>query len=119
MLIAIRSAWSGGTGRLVVGTVLPGIGAGYAPDRLGGAFLVLVGAVLVWVLWPHREELQTISLLDPAALLPFIKDRVVDMLPRIYIGREIVRDSHAMPLITLVSWSVRENPLRTSDCQRA
>jgi flagellar biosynthesis protein FlhB len=44
------------------------------------AKLVLVGAVLVSVLWPHKEELQTISLLDPAALLPFIKDRVVDML---------------------------------------
>jgi flagellar biosynthetic protein FlhB len=44
------------------------------------AKLVLVGAVLVWVLWPHKEELQNISLLDPAALLPFIKDRVVDML---------------------------------------
>lgn len=44
------------------------------------AKLVIVGAVLVWVLWPHREELQTISLMDPAAILPFIKDRVVDML---------------------------------------
>ena len=44
------------------------------------AKLILVGAVLVWVLWPHKEELQNISLLDPAALLPFIKDRVVDML---------------------------------------
>jgi flagellar biosynthesis protein FlhB len=44
------------------------------------AKLVIVGAVLVWVMWPHREELQNISLLDPGALLPFIKDRVVDML---------------------------------------
>jgi len=44
------------------------------------AKLVVVGAVLMWVLWPHRQEIQTISLLDPAALLPFIKDRVVDML---------------------------------------
>jgi flagellar biosynthesis protein FlhB len=44
------------------------------------AKLVLVGAVLMWVLWPHREELQNISLLDPGALLPFIKDRVVSML---------------------------------------
>ncbi|QGZ95654.1 flagellar biosynthesis protein FlhB [Terricaulis silvestris] len=44
------------------------------------AKLVLVGAVLVSVLWPHKEELQNISLLDPPALLPFIKDRVVDML---------------------------------------
>lgn len=44
------------------------------------AKLVVVGAVLMWVLWPHREELQTLSLLDPAALLPFIKDLVVDML---------------------------------------
>ncbi|WP_088284179.1 proton-conducting transporter membrane subunit [Kineosporia sp. A_224] len=40
-------AWSGGTGRVVVGTVLPGVTAAYAPDRLGGAFLVLVGGVTV------------------------------------------------------------------------
>jgi flagellar biosynthesis protein FlhB len=44
------------------------------------AKLTLVGAVLAMVLWPHREELQNISLLDPGALLPFIKDRVVEML---------------------------------------
>jgi flagellar biosynthesis protein FlhB len=44
------------------------------------AKLALVGAVLVWVLWPHRQELQNISLLDPGALLPFIKERVVAML---------------------------------------
>jgi flagellar biosynthesis protein FlhB len=44
------------------------------------AKLLLVGAVLAWTLWPHREELQNISLLDPGALLPFIKDRVVAML---------------------------------------
>lgn len=44
------------------------------------AKLVLVGAVLMWVLWPHDAELENISLLDPGALLPFIKDRVVAML---------------------------------------
>jgi flagellar biosynthetic protein FlhB len=54
--------------------------AAFATFMKSLAKLVLVGAVLVWVLWPHKEELQNISLLDPAALLPFIKDRVVDML---------------------------------------
>ncbi len=44
------------------------------------AKLVLVGAVLVWVLWPKDAELENMSLLDPAALLPFIKERVVAML---------------------------------------
>jgi flagellar biosynthetic protein FlhB len=44
------------------------------------AKLVVVGAVLAWVLWPHDAELENISLLDPGALLPFIKDRVVAML---------------------------------------
>lgn len=44
------------------------------------AKLVLVGAVLVWVLWPNDAELENISLLDPGALLPFIRDRVVAML---------------------------------------
>jgi flagellar biosynthesis protein FlhB len=44
------------------------------------AKLVVVGAALAWTLWPHDAELERISLLDPAALLPFIKDRVVAML---------------------------------------
>jgi flagellar biosynthetic protein FlhB len=44
------------------------------------AKLVLVGAVLAWVLWPDDAELENISLLDPGALLPFIKERVVSML---------------------------------------
>ncbi|MES1196985.1 MAG: flagellar biosynthesis protein FlhB [Pseudomonadota bacterium] len=41
---------------------------------------VVVGAALTSALWPHRDELQRISLLDPAALLPFVKERVVHML---------------------------------------
>ncbi len=44
------------------------------------AKLVLVGAVLGWVLWPHDATIDNLSLLDPAALLPFIKDRVVTMM---------------------------------------
>lgn len=44
------------------------------------AKLVLVGAVLAWTLWPHDAELERISLLDPAALLPFVKERAVSML---------------------------------------
>jgi flagellar biosynthetic protein FlhB len=44
------------------------------------AKLGVVGAAMGWVLWPHDAELENISLLDPAALLPFIKERVVSML---------------------------------------
>lgn len=44
------------------------------------AKLVLVGSVLVWVLWPKDAQLETMSLLDPAAILPFVKERVVSML---------------------------------------
>jgi hydrogenase-4 component B len=41
------AAWAGRTGSVELGTVLPGIRPGFAPDRLGGAFLVLVSAVTV------------------------------------------------------------------------
>jgi flagellar biosynthetic protein FlhB len=44
------------------------------------AKLALVGAVLAWVLWPQDGELENVALLDPAALLTFIKDHVVSML---------------------------------------
>jgi flagellar biosynthetic protein FlhB len=44
------------------------------------AKLVVVGAALAWVLWPQKDELQNMSLLDPAALLPFLKERVVSMM---------------------------------------
>jgi flagellar biosynthetic protein FlhB len=44
------------------------------------AKLVVVGAALAWVLWPRDGELENMSLLDPRALLPFIKERVVSML---------------------------------------
>lgn len=44
------------------------------------AKFVLVGAVLAWALWPRDAELENISLLDPAALLPFIKTKVVAIL---------------------------------------
>jgi len=42
--------------------------------------LVLVGAVLVWTLWPHDAMLANMSLMDVGALLPYLKDRVVSML---------------------------------------
>jgi flagellar biosynthetic protein FlhB len=41
---------------------------------------VVVGSALGWALWPKDAELQRISLLDPAALLPFVKDKAVAML---------------------------------------
>lgn len=41
---------------------------------------VVVGAALAFALWPQRAELQQIALLDPAALLPFVKGKVVNML---------------------------------------
>lgn len=44
------------------------------------AKLVLVGAVLVWVLWPHDAALENMSLLDLRALLPYVQDRVVALL---------------------------------------
>jgi flagellar biosynthetic protein FlhB len=44
------------------------------------AKLVLVGAVLGWVLWPNDATIDNLSLLDPGALLPFIKDKVVAMM---------------------------------------
>ncbi len=44
------------------------------------AKLIVVGAALAWVLWPRDGELENVSLLDPRALLPFIKQRVVSML---------------------------------------
>lgn len=44
------------------------------------AKFAIVGAALVWALWPHDAVLENISLLDPAALLPFVQDRVVAML---------------------------------------
>lgn len=44
------------------------------------AKLPVVGAVMAWILWPQDGELENIALLDPAALLTFIKDHVVSML---------------------------------------
>jgi flagellar biosynthetic protein FlhB len=44
------------------------------------AKLAVVAAVMGWVLWPNDAELENVSLLDPSALLPFIKDRAVAML---------------------------------------
>ncbi|MBX9745599.1 MAG: flagellar biosynthesis protein FlhB [Hyphomonadaceae bacterium] len=44
------------------------------------AKLVLVGAVVGWVLWPHDAAIENLSLLEPAAFLPFIQDKVVALL---------------------------------------
>ncbi|PZO47093.1 MAG: flagellar biosynthesis protein FlhB [Alphaproteobacteria bacterium] len=44
------------------------------------AKLVLVGAVVGWALWPHDAVIENLSMLEPAALLPFIKDKVVALL---------------------------------------
>jgi flagellar biosynthetic protein FlhB len=42
--------------------------------------LVIVGAVLVWTLWPRDATLERLAALDPAALLPWLQDRVVALL---------------------------------------
>jgi flagellar biosynthetic protein FlhB len=44
------------------------------------AKLAVVGAALVWALWPHDAELERIALLDPSAVLLFVRERVVSML---------------------------------------
>ncbi len=44
------------------------------------AKLLIVGSAMAWALWPHDAVLENISLLDPAALLPFVQDRIVSML---------------------------------------
>jgi hydrogenase-4 component B len=44
-LLTGAAAWGGGSGALLVRTVLPGGALSFAPDRLGGAFLVMVSLV--------------------------------------------------------------------------
>lgn len=44
------------------------------------AKLGVVGAALASALWPHDAELQNISLMDPAALMPYVRDRAVEMM---------------------------------------
>ncbi len=44
------------------------------------AKLVVVGAAMAWVLWPNNAELENVALLDPRALLLFIKERVVSLM---------------------------------------
>lgn len=44
------------------------------------AKLVLVGAVLVWALWPTDASLERMPLLEVGALLPFAQDRIVAMM---------------------------------------
>ncbi|MCX7358994.1 MAG: flagellar biosynthesis protein FlhB [Alphaproteobacteria bacterium] len=44
------------------------------------AKLGVVGGVMLWALWPKDSTLENMSLLDVAALLPYVQDRVVAML---------------------------------------
>lgn len=44
------------------------------------AKLAVVGGVMLWAMWPQDSTLENLSLLDPQALLPYVKDRVVAML---------------------------------------
>jgi flagellar biosynthetic protein FlhB len=39
-----------------------------------------VGAALVWALWPHDAAMSLVSDLDPAALLPFARERALSLL---------------------------------------
>lgn len=40
----------------------------------------VVAAIMTWVMWPNDSSLENMALLDPSALLAFIKDRAVAML---------------------------------------
>lgn len=42
--------------------------------------LILVGAALSSALWPKDGEVEAIAYLDPAALMPYLKDRAVSLL---------------------------------------
>jgi flagellar biosynthetic protein FlhB len=44
------------------------------------AKLGVVGGVMLWALWPKDSTLENMSLLDVAALLPYVQNRVVAML---------------------------------------
>lgn len=44
------------------------------------AKLAIVGGALVWALWPRDATLDHLSLLDPAAVLPFVRDRAVALM---------------------------------------
>lgn len=42
--------------------------------------LAVVGAALAYALWPHDASLERMPLLDPYAILPFVKERAVSMM---------------------------------------
>ena len=44
------------------------------------AKLGIVGAAMVYALWPHDNSLDNMPLMDPAAILPYVKERAVAML---------------------------------------
>jgi flagellar biosynthesis protein FlhB len=54
--------------------------AAFASFAKSLAKLLVVGGALAWALWPHNAELENIALLDPAALLPFVRDRAVALM---------------------------------------
>lgn len=44
------------------------------------AKLIIVGAAMVWALWPNDATLEQLSLLDVSAILPYVQERSVAML---------------------------------------
>jgi flagellar biosynthetic protein FlhB len=40
----------------------------------------IVGGAMAYALWPHDAELSRISFMDPAALLPFVQQRAVNLM---------------------------------------
>lgn len=46
----------------------------------GIAKLIIVGAAVIWVVWPKREELGLLATLDPAQLSPYSFDLMTSML---------------------------------------
>jgi len=54
--------------------------AAFAGFAKAFAKLVIVGAALLWALWPHDATLERISLLDPSAILPWVQKRAVSLM---------------------------------------
>ncbi|MGE0046070.1 MAG: flagellar biosynthesis protein FlhB [Hyphomonadaceae bacterium] len=54
------------------------------------AKLVVVGAAMVWALWPNDASLSQISTLDVTALLPFVRERAVALLMALAFAAAII-----------------------------
>jgi flagellar biosynthetic protein FlhB len=54
--------------------------AAFANFLKGVAKLAVVGAAMVWTLWPHDAVISLLPNLDPAALLPFVRERALNLL---------------------------------------